>query len=72
MSVRGKGHWLSFQIALSLLQGFVGLLLSDVAFMAFFCHVSASVCIISVLIGQHGAEKERRGEKDERLLAEFK
>lgn len=38
----------------------------------FFCHVSASVCIISVLIGQHGAEKERRGEKDERLLAEFK
>lgn len=72
MSVRGKGHWLPFQIALSLLRSFVGLLLSDVAFTVFICHVSASVCIISVLIGQHGTEKERRDEKDERLLAEFK
>lgn len=64
VSVRGKGHWLFFQTALSLLWAFVGLLLCDVAFVAFFYYVSASVCIICVWTGVHGEESERRDEKD--------
>lgn len=44
----------------SLLQGFVSLLLSDVAFMSFFffCFVSASVCIICALIGRYRAHSD--------------